>query len=158
MSLESLVAHLRARDIALVVEGNQLVYDAPEGEMTPEDLAVLRRHKAELVDYLAGRVAERPAPSEAPADYWRPIVESWPEAVAGEWEERASIMHFDGGLPLHSAEFRAFQEVASSPIGLAMTRAGDDPEAIRDAMERHGYSGPAVAIEVELPRPQSREE
>jgi len=44
---------LQARDIQLMVEGDQLRYDAPEDAITDEVLALLRQHKQELLALLA---------------------------------------------------------------------------------------------------------
>jgi hypothetical protein len=43
---------LRARDIRLTADGDQLRYDAPEGAITDEVLALLRQHKAALLTLL----------------------------------------------------------------------------------------------------------
>jgi hypothetical protein len=152
MTPTALVADLARRDIALTADGDNLAFDAPSGELTPEDLEVIRANKADLLVYLAARVAGSPEPGPS-APHWRPIAESWPSRVRDEWQERASIMHIDGGLPLHLAEHRAFLEITGSPVGLALTRAGDDPAAIEAALDRHGYVGEPVSIEV--PKPPS---
>jgi hypothetical protein len=47
------LAVLRVRDIRLMIDGDQLCYDAPEGMVTDEVLTLLRRHKQELLILLA---------------------------------------------------------------------------------------------------------
>src|SRR5262249_48713149 len=53
---------LSAQDIQLMVEGDQLRYDAPEDAITDEVLTLLRQHKAALLALLA-----QPAPAHAAA-------------------------------------------------------------------------------------------
>ncbi len=53
---------LQARDIRLTVDGDQLVYDAPEGAMTEAMLTLVRQHKTGLLALLL-----QPPPSNAEA-------------------------------------------------------------------------------------------
>src|ERR1041384_6504579 len=48
MSFE-LLAQLRQRDGALWADGDQLCYDAPDGALTPDVLAQLAAHKADIL-------------------------------------------------------------------------------------------------------------
>lgn len=45
-----------------------------------------------------------------PFDFLREV-ESWPEDAREEWDERVAIRRFDGGLPLHEAEWEAYLDV-----------------------------------------------
>ncbi len=49
MTTGEVLAVLRARDIRLMVDGDQLCYDAPVGAVTPEVVTLLREHKATLL-------------------------------------------------------------------------------------------------------------
>jgi tubulysin polyketide synthase-like protein len=49
MTAVEVLQTLQARDIQLMVEGDQLRYDAPEGAITEEMLTLLRQHKAALL-------------------------------------------------------------------------------------------------------------
>jgi TubC N-terminal docking domain len=66
---------LRARDIRLTADGNQLRYDAPESAITEAVLTLLRQHKTALLALLQqghtsiseAMAQEAEAPSTAPA-------------------------------------------------------------------------------------------
>jgi hypothetical protein len=65
---------LRARDIRLTADGNQLRYDAPESAITDEVVTLLRQHKTALLVLLqqghtsisSAMAPEAEAPSNAP--------------------------------------------------------------------------------------------
>jgi TubC N-terminal docking domain len=69
MTAEAILAVARTHDIALEVQGDRLVVDAPVGALTPELRAELVRHKPALVALLArefvtlknGLILPRPA-------------------------------------------------------------------------------------------------
>jgi hypothetical protein len=52
MTVDEVLDTLQARDIQLMVEGDQLRYDAPEDAITDEVLTLLRQHKAALLALL----------------------------------------------------------------------------------------------------------
>lgn len=54
MTIRSLLEELSAQGIRLWPEGEQLRYQAPDGRMTPERIAILKQHKADLLAYLKG--------------------------------------------------------------------------------------------------------
>ena len=58
---------LQARDIQLMVEGDQVRYDAPEDAITDEVLTLLRQHKAALLALLAQPAPANDAPATAPS-------------------------------------------------------------------------------------------
>jgi hypothetical protein len=62
MTTREVLHTLQARDIQLMVDGDQLRYDAPEDAITDEVLTLLRQHKAALLALLAQRA---PAPDAA---------------------------------------------------------------------------------------------
>jgi hypothetical protein len=64
MTVDEVLDVLRARDIWLTPDGDQLTYDAPEGAMTDEVLTLLRQHKQALLALLA---QSAPAPGAATA-------------------------------------------------------------------------------------------
>src|SRR5262245_48286490 len=62
MTAVEVLQTLQARDIQLMVDGDQLRYDAPEDAMTDEVLTLLRQHKQALLALLA---QSAPAPDAA---------------------------------------------------------------------------------------------
>ncbi|MBP1689123.1 MAG: amino acid adenylation enzyme/thioester reductase family protein [Deltaproteobacteria bacterium] len=54
MTLSSLLANLRSRDIRFWVEGDRLQCSAPTGALTPELHAQLQQRKGEILEYLRG--------------------------------------------------------------------------------------------------------
>jgi len=52
MTAEEILAVARTHDIALEVQGDRLVVDAPIGTLTPEHIAELARHKPALMALL----------------------------------------------------------------------------------------------------------
>ena len=61
------LAVLRARDIRLMVDGDQLRYDAPEDAITDEVLTLLHQHKAALLALLAQPEPAYTAAATAPS-------------------------------------------------------------------------------------------
>ena len=57
----------------------------------------------------------RPQPLQVGMEVlWRHEVTGWPEDLRADFEERAAIMEFDGGLPRLVAERRAYQIIRSA--------------------------------------------
>jgi len=52
MSTQGLLEELARLDVKVKPNGGNLSYDAPKGTVTPELLARLREHKAEILDLL----------------------------------------------------------------------------------------------------------
>src|SRR5262245_55266561 len=75
------LAVLRARDIRLLVDGDQLYYDAPAGAVTPEVVTLLREHKTALLAILShtAPVTESRATAPRPA----PLTPRYPCVVCG---------------------------------------------------------------------------
>jgi hypothetical protein len=42
---------------------------------------------------------------------WREELKTWSPAAREDWEERAAIMEYMGGLPRERAEFEAYKDV-----------------------------------------------
>lgn len=57
---------------------------------------------------------------------WRSVVAGWPEDLRADFEERAAIMEFDGGLPRPMAERRAYQIVRSAEAVARLIRSNDE--------------------------------
>ena len=66
MTVGEVLHMLQVRDIQLMVEGDQLRYDAPEDAMTDEVLTLLRQHKAALLALLAQSAPANDAAATAP--------------------------------------------------------------------------------------------
>lgn len=85
------LAALRVRDIRLMVDGDQVRYDAPAGAMTPEVVTLLREHKTALLALLS-----QPIPAAAPEQLPAPVLPAlltphYPCVVCGHtdrWEDR----------------------------------------------------------------------
>jgi len=67
MTAVEVLQTLQTRDIQLMVEGDQLRYDAPEDAITDEVLALLRQHKAALLAWLAQPAPANDAAATAPS-------------------------------------------------------------------------------------------
>lgn len=120
----ALILELERAGIALALgrEG-KLKLSGPESRLTPELLSGVRAQKAELLKVLrtgGGGQSSAPShhhrgdsqPSPARAEdravkLYLKRVEEWPPAARAEWEERAAIMEYDGGLPREQAELVA---------------------------------------------------
>jgi hypothetical protein len=66
MTANELLRTLQARDVQLMVEGNQLRYDASEGVITDEVLTLLRKHKVALLELVTASTIDA---SPVPATY-----------------------------------------------------------------------------------------
>src|SRR5262249_51712412 len=97
-AIDVLVA-ARAADIALTVEGDDLVMEAAPAPPAAV-LEALLRHKFEIVALL------RPARNGWSAEDWQVF-----------FDERAGIAEFDGGLPRPEAEVQAFAAVEAEQQG-----------------------------------------
>lgn len=123
----ALLEKCRQLGIITFAQSDSLKYDAPRGAMTPDLLAALGRHKAELLALLARDHARPPAPAcareadpppappestPAPAPWRRPpALGVWPLAWRQEWADRAEQFE-DAGLDWREAEREAFEDVA----------------------------------------------
>jgi hypothetical protein len=47
-----LVKFLRANDVQITLSGDGMAYDAPQGVITADIVAEMKRHKADLISYL----------------------------------------------------------------------------------------------------------
>jgi len=90
------LAVLRAQDIRLMADGDQLHYDTPEDAITEEVLTLLGHHKQELLVVLAQpapaqeATATAPSPQEA-CPHPAPLTPCYPCVVCGStdrWEDR----------------------------------------------------------------------
>lgn len=79
----------RALGIVLSADGGKLRYEAPAGRLTPELRAALVANKAAILDLLET------------------------ESAREDFEERAAIMEFDGGLSRDEAERTAWTLVST---------------------------------------------
>lgn len=103
-STQTLIHRLRMNGVRLAVDSGQLVVDAPIGLLSDPVRDAIRREKARIVHYLD--------PSEPDPDDLHPISRE-------DWEERAAIMEFDGGLTRPEAEGAAMDCVRRSRTRLA---------------------------------------
>src|SRR5262245_46595994 len=96
MTVGEVLDTLQARDIQLMVAGDQLRYDAPEDAITDEVLTLLRQHKAALLAWLEqsapphNAAATAPSPQEA-CSHPAPLTPCYPCVVCGStdrWEDR----------------------------------------------------------------------
>lgn len=83
------LAALRAQDIRLMVNGDQLGYDAPAGAVTAEVMALLRYYKAGLLAVLSQNVPASESTTTAPTRP-APLTPHYPCVVCGSttrWED-----------------------------------------------------------------------
>jgi hypothetical protein len=102
MSPTDLIAKAKGQGVQLVADGQHLRCKYRRG--LPEELkAELVSHKPVLLAYLTGFadgvVYQINSPADLPSE-WRM-----------EWEERAAIMEYDGGLTREQAEYYALVEI-----------------------------------------------
>ncbi|MEM9290621.1 MAG: amino acid adenylation domain-containing protein [Acidobacteriota bacterium] len=110
MDLGSLLAELKRRDIRLWREGDALRFDAPEGGFPAELKALVKVHRAEILEHLA---AELPAPPD-------------PIPVRGETEGRLSfaqerlwfLQQLDPGDPAYHIPVALRLDGALDPVAL----------------------------------------
>ena len=89
MSAYEVMTECQARDVRLSGANGSLTYDAPQGALSPDLLALLKAHKPEILVALAYKV-------DAEA-----------EDLREHFEERAGILEYDAGLPRAQAELEA---------------------------------------------------
>ncbi|MCG3180339.1 MAG: hypothetical protein BIFFINMI_02698 [Phycisphaerae bacterium] len=115
-STTDMIANLAALGIGLTASGGRLRVEGPPALLTGKLLSQLASRKQELLEALAltdpagqskGSGEHLLSPADLSAD-WRV-----------DWEERAAIMEYDGGLPREQAEARAFADILAQ-----MRRAG----------------------------------
>ncbi|HYT91310.1 MAG TPA: hypothetical protein VEL76_21540 [Gemmataceae bacterium] len=95
MNALDLLQNLEARGVLLKPHGEKLIVDAPAGALTALDRDLLSRLKADLLAILQANVTLQQLPLD------------WHFA----WDERASIMEHDGGLPRERAEALALADI-----------------------------------------------
>jgi hypothetical protein len=95
-----LLAGLLGLGVEFNVEGGMLVYDAPAGTMTPDLLAALVAHKAEVLGLLADEGFRRVAARMKAAgdDLWRDRIASDPD-LAAYFAERQAIHRAAAAAP-----------------------------------------------------------
>ena len=113
MSAPDLLSALLARGVTLWRDGGVLRHRAPRGAVTPELLAELKAHKAELLATLA---ATKPAEARSTDTHTLDTPGEIPTPADAEnllerYTERAAIQEHDGGLPRYEAETQARQAV-----------------------------------------------
>lgn len=104
-----LVADLQARGVTLCACGEDLLYDAPAGAMTPELKAELARRKPELLALL-----RQPGRWGRWAAALVRLVTTDPDRRADLMElfdERAGVYEYEGNLPREEAERRALRRL-----------------------------------------------
>ena len=82
MTADEVLDVLRVRDIRLMVDGDQLRYDAPEDALTDEVLILLRQHKVALVARLVQAAPATTSPE--------PLTRYYPCVVCGRtkrWDD-----------------------------------------------------------------------
>jgi hypothetical protein len=94
--------------------GNDLAIDGPLEHLDDATKAAIRRHKQKLLGYC------RPSWGYALAKLLADLDADQRESLRFQFEERAGIAEYDGGMDRYAAERLAFDEVASvvavSPI------------------------------------------
>ena len=119
----ALLTRVQGLGIVLWRQGDQLRYRGSQGDLTPDLIGELRRHKAELLQMIAAGEpcsAQRDAPApdrSASVKLFMPVVETWPPDTRDLWEERAAVLEFDWGMSRDEAELEAFNRITagSSP-------------------------------------------
>jgi hypothetical protein len=118
-----LLAEIRAAGAQLGLDGDVLRVKAPRGVLTAAQRERLVECRAEIIRLLA-----EPANDRTGADMSRTVppvaVEDLPVDLMFDFDERAAIAEFEGGLDPAAAELLAWDAVNAGPIG-------DTPEAWR---------------------------
>jgi hypothetical protein len=104
----TLIECLSRTGVTLAVNGGKLTYDAPAGMMTPRFLDAMREHKPILLALASGDwgVAAIAMIDRIPDPDQR-------ESLRFQFEERAGIAEFDGGMDRREAEQSALGHVLS---------------------------------------------
>jgi hypothetical protein len=95
MSAAVLLADLAARGVRLQVDGDRIRYRARRGALTPDLAERIRQSREGLLRLLAEERIE----------------------LRNQYEERAGVREFDGGLPRAAAEREAWADVADDLVG-----------------------------------------
>lgn len=132
MTPEALLARLRVVDVEVKLEGEKLKCSVPKGALDNELLATIKQLKPQIVALLSG-------PPESTSDETFSMkVYTWPEELREQWEERAAIMEYDGGLTRKEAEFLAYERIKSKQSELFQTE------------EKSGHSQPSRIDQLSL--------
>jgi hypothetical protein len=117
--IHALIADLVAKKVDLKVEGDRLIVDGPESEVTDSLVERLRLFKPGLMRALSGSPISRDAGIEAGKSEEKalkqgcaacPVIDEWTcEDWQAFFDERAGIAEFDGELPRPRAEDQAFE-------------------------------------------------
>ena len=83
----ALLAQLTARGITLRPNGDRLRIEAPEGELTETDLAIIAASKAELLTALSERDAVAPGLIAERATIFRQQIETYWRGINEEWQK-----------------------------------------------------------------------
>lgn len=98
MNPATLLMEAGRRGIRLWPDGESLRVNGPKGSIDPGFRSELARHKPALLRLLV-----------EPEEFRLVIPDDWPAGAIEDFQERAAIMEFDGGLPRDQAEREAFQ-------------------------------------------------
>ena len=101
MTVEALLTEMRRRRVHVELAGTRLRYMTVSRVPDPQLLAALRQRKLEILRYFVDR--ER---ADCVGAMGR-LPEHWSEDAREEYEERAAIMEFEGGLSRQEAEVLA---------------------------------------------------
>jgi hypothetical protein len=117
--IRTLIADLAAKKVDLKVEGDRLIVDGPESEVTDSLVERLRLFKPGLMRALSGSPISRDAGIEAGKSEEKalkqgsaacPVIDEWTcEDWRAFFDERAGIAEFDAELPRPQAEAQAFE-------------------------------------------------
>jgi len=98
VTVEALLTEMRRRRVHVELAGTRLRYMTVSRVPDPQLLAALRQRKLEILRYFVDR--ER---ADCVGAMGR-LPEHWSEDAREEYEERAAIMEFEGGLSRQEAE------------------------------------------------------
>lgn len=82
-----LLAQLTARGVTLRPNGDRLLIEAPEGELTDTDMATIAASKAELLNVLSQRAAGPRGLIEERASIFRQQIETYWRGLDEEWQK-----------------------------------------------------------------------
>jgi len=126
----ALLYRLEARDVHFRADKGRLLFDAPEGALTDDDLDALRRHKLDLLALLRQREQLRHRPPEWHAKRVAEVVEreicclfwsvEFSEIVAFVLDDTYRPYVPCGVVVYTVAELEAFSSGMSGPVDLAL--------------------------------------
>lgn len=151
-----LLKSLSAEGVEFSTDGVRIRWRNGDGRVTADVVAALAAEKAAVIDFLAANGAP-PGTRHAARD---------PEDLRAEYEERAAILQYDGGLSREEAERQAaggdLSAMADIPKRTAIAAKGDlrrdmkfapvvqpdDPETYVEALRVHGPMTYGMAMRV----------